>query len=195
MIAKITRGSGFRGATRYALDRRPGLERAHQPEIIGGNMAGRTSWELTREFEAIRRQRPDIQQPVEHVSLNFQRADRPLSNEEMARIAEEYVGRRGYDPERCQYVVIRHRDKDYQHCHILLNRVRTDPQHRGSAIPRVPPQPGGLPGAGEGFPPSAGPQPAEPLARMGSGADPRRGEDAARSRRRQRKGTTSRVDP
>lgn len=126
MIAKITRGSGFRGATRYALDERPGLERAHQPEIIGGNMAGRTSWELTREFEAIRRQRRDIEQPVEHVSLNFRRDDRHLSNEEMARIAEEYVARRGYDPERCQYVVVRHRDRDHQHCHILLNRVRTD---------------------------------------------------------------------
>ena len=60
MIAKITRGGGFRGATRYALDERHGLDHEHQPEIIGGNMAGRTSAELTREFEAVRQQRPDI---------------------------------------------------------------------------------------------------------------------------------------
>jgi len=44
----------------------------------------------------------------------------------MARIADEYVRRRGYDPDRCQYVVVRHHDKDHQHCHILLNRIRTD---------------------------------------------------------------------
>ena len=104
MIAKIARGGSFRGAARYALDERHGLPRAHQPEIIAGNMAGRTSTELMREFEAVRQQRPDIRKPVEHVSLSFARADRPLSNEEMARLADEYLKRRGHDPDRVQYV-------------------------------------------------------------------------------------------
>jgi len=126
VIAKITRGGNFRGAVRYALDERHGFDREHQPEIIGGNMAGRTSTELTREFEAVRQQRPDICKPVEHVSLSLARADRPLSNDEMARLADEYLKRRGHDPNRVQYVVVRHHDKDHQHCHILLNRIRTD---------------------------------------------------------------------
>jgi len=126
VIAKITRGGNFRGAARYVLDERHGLDREHQPEIIGGNMAGRTSTELTREFEAVRQQRPDIRKPVEHVSLSFARADRPLSNDEMSRLADEYLKRRGHDPDRVQYVVVRHHDKNHQHCHILLNRIRTD---------------------------------------------------------------------
>ncbi len=63
MIAKITRGGSFRGAARYALDERHGLDREHQPEIIGGNMAGRTSSELAREFEAVRQQRPTSASP------------------------------------------------------------------------------------------------------------------------------------
>ena len=126
MIAKITRGGSFKGAARYVLDERRGLDHDRQPEIIGGNMAGRTSLELTREFEAVRQQRPDIGKAVEHVSLSFAHDERPLSNEEMARLAEEYVQRRGYDPDRCQYIVVRHHDKDHQHCHILLNRIRTD---------------------------------------------------------------------
>jgi hypothetical protein len=126
VIAKITRGGSFRGATRYVLDERRGLDREHQPEIVGGNMAGRTSAELTREFEAVRQQRPDIRKPVEHVALSFARDDRSLSHEEMARIAEEYLRRRGHDLDRVQYVVVRHHDKNHQHCHILLNRVRTD---------------------------------------------------------------------
>ena len=126
MIAKITRGGGFRGAARYVLDERRGLDPDHQAEIIGGNMAGRTSDELAREFEAVRQQRPDIGKAVEHVSLSFARDERRLSNEEMARLADEYVTRRGYDPDRCQYVVVRHHDKGHQHCHILLNRIRTD---------------------------------------------------------------------
>ena len=126
MIAKITRGGSFRGATRYVLDERRGLDRDHQPEIVGGNMAGRTSSELAREFEAVRQQRPDIRKPVEHVALSFARDERPLSNEDMARIADEYLRRRGHDLDRVQYVVVRHHDKDQQHCHILLNRVRPD---------------------------------------------------------------------
>jgi hypothetical protein len=126
VIAKITRGGGFRGAVRYALDERRNLDREQQPEIIGGNMAGRTSVELTREFEAVRQQRPDIRKPVEHVALSFARDERPLSNDEMAILADEYLKGRGHDPDRVQYVVVRHRDKDHQHRHILLNRIRTD---------------------------------------------------------------------
>ena len=126
MIAKITRGAGFRGAVRYALDERHGLDREQQPEIIDDNMAGRTSAELAREFEAVRQQRPDIRKPVEHVSLSLARQDRPLSNEEMARLADEYLRRRGIETNRVQYVVVRHRDKGHQHCHVLLNRIRTD---------------------------------------------------------------------
>jgi len=88
VIAKITRGASFRAAMRYALDERHGLDRDHQPEIIGGNMAGRTSAELAREFEAVRQQRPDIRKPVEHIALSLSPSDRPLPNNEMARLAD-----------------------------------------------------------------------------------------------------------
>jgi hypothetical protein len=126
VIAKITRGGSFRGAARYALAERHGVDPEHQPEIIGGNMAGRTTSELAREFEAVRQQRPDIRQPVEHVSLSFPRGERALSNDEMATLADEYLRRRGHDRDRVQYVVVRHHDKGHQHCHILINRIRTD---------------------------------------------------------------------
>jgi hypothetical protein len=126
VIAKITRGATFRGAARYALDERHGLESERQPEIIGGNMAGRTSAELAREFEVVRQQRPDIGKPVEHIALSLSPADRPLANDEMARLADDYLRRRGIETSRVQYVVVRHRDKGHQHCHILLNRIRTD---------------------------------------------------------------------
>jgi hypothetical protein len=126
VIAKITRGSGFGGVVRYVLDERKGLVPDHQPEMIGGNMAGRTSAELVREFSAVRWLRPDVQKPVEHVSVSFGKDERPISNDEMARLADEYLRRRGVHLERVQYVVVRHRDKGHQHCHLVLNRVRTD---------------------------------------------------------------------
>jgi hypothetical protein len=132
VIAKITRGGSFRGAARYALDERHGLDREQQPEIIGGNMAGRTSTDLAREFEAVRQLRPDIRQPVEHVSLSLARDDRALSNDQMATLADEYLRRRGHNLDRVQYVVVRHHDKGHQHCHVLLNRIRTD----GTLVPQ-----------------------------------------------------------
>jgi len=133
VIAKITRGTSFKGAARYVLDERHGLDHAHQPEIVGGNMAGRSSGELTREFEAVRQQRPDIRKPVEHVSLSFARDERKLSNDEIARIADAYLRKRGHDLDRLQYMVVRHRDKEHAHCHILLNRIRTD----ATVVPQV----------------------------------------------------------
>jgi hypothetical protein len=36
VIAKVTRGGSFRGARRYTLDERHGLDREHRREIIGG---------------------------------------------------------------------------------------------------------------------------------------------------------------
>ena len=78
MIAKTTRGGSFRGAARYALDERHGLNREHQPEIIGGNMAGRTSTELAREFEAARQLRPDVRHQHCHVLLKRIRTDGTL---------------------------------------------------------------------------------------------------------------------
>ena len=58
MIAKIVEGKGFSGAAHYVLDP------AHRPEIVGGNMAGRTPQDLTREFAVARQQRPDVEKPV-----------------------------------------------------------------------------------------------------------------------------------
>jgi hypothetical protein len=65
MIAKIGRGSSFRGALNYVL------HREHQPQIIGGNMAGTNARHLAREFGMSRQLRPEVEQPVEHVSFSW----------------------------------------------------------------------------------------------------------------------------
>ena len=116
MIAKISPGRGFRGATQYVTGERPTLAVEQQPERIGGNMAGQDARAMGREFEVVRAQRRDIQEPVNHVSLNFHKAERPLSNEEMVRIAERYLEKLGFDREQNQYLIVRHRDKDSSTC-------------------------------------------------------------------------------
>jgi hypothetical protein len=126
VIAKITRGSGFRGTLAYTL------AQEHEPEIVGGNMAGRNARDLAQEFGAVRQLRPDVEKPVVHVSLSFDpgRPDRPgdrdLSNVDMARISADYLKRMGYDLDRLQWVAVRHRDKEHQHVHLVVSRVRLD---------------------------------------------------------------------
>ena len=56
---------------------------------------------------------------------------RQLADDDMAKLAERYLRRRGYDPDRVQYVVVRHHDKGHQHC-VVLNRIRTD----GTLVPQ-----------------------------------------------------------
>jgi hypothetical protein len=126
VIAKITRGSGFRGTLAYTL------ARDHEPEIVGGNMAGRNARDLAQEFGAVRQLRPDVEKPVMHVSLSFDPGrpdhpgDRVLSSEDMARISADYLKRMGYDLDRLQWVAVRHRDKEHQHVHLVVSRVRLD---------------------------------------------------------------------
>jgi hypothetical protein len=111
-------GSGLAGATRYLLDEREKLAEGRQPALLDGNMAGRDAAELTREFHAVRQLRPDVEKPVYHVSASFPRNERPIGDEEMARLAQDYLKRRGFDLERSQYLVSRHRDRPHHHCHI-----------------------------------------------------------------------------
>jgi Relaxase/Mobilisation nuclease domain len=126
VIAKITRGSGFRGTLAYTL------APEHRPDIVGGNMAGQDVSSLAREFAAVRQLRPDVEKPVVHVSLSFdpgradRQGDRQLRREELGRLAEDYLKRMSYDPHRVQWVAIEHRDRPHQHVHLVVSRVRLD---------------------------------------------------------------------
>jgi Relaxase/Mobilisation nuclease domain len=98
----------------------PAFEAGERHRIIGGNMSGQTKAELTREFEAISRQRPDIEKPVHHASLSSHEKDE-ISVDEWREIAAEYVERMGYKD--APYVVIQQRDGKTDHVHILTSRV------------------------------------------------------------------------
>ena len=95
-------------------------------------MAGQDMSSLAREFAAVRQLRPDVEKPVVHVSLSFdpgrpdRQGDRQLRREELARLAEDYLKRMSYDPDRVQWVAIEHRDRPHQHVHLVVSRVRLD---------------------------------------------------------------------
>lgn len=118
MIAKIVKGKGFRGALNYLLGERG--------QIIGGNMAGRTARELAAEFKTVRQLRPNVGKAVVHIPLSAHPSDRPLTDTEMAAIAERVATALGY--EHSPRVVIRHHDTEHQHIHLLLSKIDSNGQ-------------------------------------------------------------------
>ena len=126
MIGHIEHGSDFGGLFRYLLAEDKGAR------IIGGSAAGRTSYELTQEFNNCADQRRTTKKPVKHLIVSFAAADGYVSDEVKARIASEAVEELGYTYN--QYVVVDHHrsdpghdwNHDHDHIHIAVNMITLD---------------------------------------------------------------------
>jgi hypothetical protein len=125
MKGKPIRGRGFGGGLRYTF--RVGAKANHseqRPRIVGGNMAGRTAEELTREFGAVRRLRPDIEQPVWHCPLSLTKGE-TITDEIWDQFTRDLMIELEFDPDIFPYVLILH-DDEYQHSHLWANRIGVD---------------------------------------------------------------------
>lgn len=120
MKAKITRGRGFRGVLDYAIRKKA---KEKKPEIVGGNMMGRSPRELSSEFGESRSLRPEIEKPVWHCSLSLPEADGRIANEKWGDIVEDLLTEIGLHPSIHQYVVVRHKDKPHDHVHVIASRI------------------------------------------------------------------------
>jgi len=114
MIAKISTGSGFRGALDYLFK--------EDAETIGGNMAGDDPRSLAREFGITRALREDIKKPCYHISLALPKGE-TLDSKQWERIAGKYLSRMGIDPLAHQYILVQHKDTEFNHIHILTSRI------------------------------------------------------------------------
>jgi len=124
MKAKVSRGSGFRGALNYVFDLGPQATHLKQAELVGGNMAGQEPQDLVREFSVSRQLRPDITRPVWHCSLALPAGER-LESAKWNEIAEAFVARMGFSAY-TPWIAVRHQDTDYDHIHIVVSRISMD---------------------------------------------------------------------
>lgn len=119
MIAKIKTGKQFKSLCNYLLSK----EKA--PEVLSSDgVRNFNARVMTVDFIHQTKYNDKVMRSVGHDSLSFNKGDRPLSNEQMNQIAQNYMKRMGY--ENTQYVIIRHHDRAHQHCHIVYNRVNRD---------------------------------------------------------------------
>ena len=117
MIAKIIKGSGFKGVINYILDLKKGTELIDS----SGVRTDRVS-HIIQSFIDQTDLNPRVDKVVGHISLSFSAQDSPrLSNKWMVKVAREYMEKMGIKD--TQYIIGRHFDKEHPHIHIAFNRI------------------------------------------------------------------------
>ena len=117
MIAKIMKGSGFKGVINYILDPKKGTELIDSSGVRTDSIS-----HIAQSFIDQTELNPRVGKVVGHISLSFSAQDTPkLSNEWMAQIAREYMDKMGIKD--TQYIIGRHFDKEHPHVHIAFNRI------------------------------------------------------------------------
>ena len=117
MIAKIMKGSGFKGVINYILDPKKGTELIDSSGVRTDSIN-----HIVQSFIDQTELNPRVSKVVGHISLSFSAQDSSkLSNKFMAQMAREYMEKMGIED--TQYIIGRHFNKDHPHIHIAFNRI------------------------------------------------------------------------
>ena len=117
MIAKLSKGGSFSGAVQYIFGPGKGADC-----LAGMGVLFKDTPSIIRGFERQAAQNPRVSKPVGHVVLSFSPRDAArLDNRLLLSIAVEYLDRTGIKD--TQLIIVRHRDREHPHLHILFNRV------------------------------------------------------------------------
>ncbi|MEY8687610.1 relaxase/mobilization nuclease domain-containing protein [Bacteroides sp. AN502(2024)] len=117
MIAKIMKGSDFRGVVYYILNDEKGTKIIDADGLFLEN-----NDTIAQGFIGQAQMNPRVTKAVGHIALSFSKEDSPrLNNTVMAQIAREYMEKMGIRD--TQYIIGRHFDKEHPHVHIAFNRI------------------------------------------------------------------------
>jgi len=114
MIGKISKSGSFKNLVEY-LDKEDAV-------VLGTNMYGQGSRELTAEFMTVHDLNPGIKQPVLHASLSLSPGE-SLSDEQLKEACEAWMEKMGFDLTKNQYLIVRHKDTEHEHAHLAINRI------------------------------------------------------------------------
>ena len=117
MMAKIVKGSNFRGVVDYILDKDKGTQVVAHEGLFMENKET-----IAMGFNVQSQMNNKVAKPVGHIALSFSKEDESrLTNRVMAGIALEYMERMGI--RNTQFFIARHFDKEHPHVHIAFNRI------------------------------------------------------------------------
>lgn len=123
MKSKVKRGKGFKGCVSYVFDTKN--KHNEKPDLIASNMSSKSHEDFIKEFIAVRECRTDIERPVWHTSLSLPKGE-TLTDKEWQAVAEAYLTKMGFDIDNNQYLIVRHKNTDQDHIHIVANRIGLD---------------------------------------------------------------------
>jgi hypothetical protein len=116
MIGKVITGKSFGGCIRYVVQK-------HDAVIL--DAAGVRMQQVNQtinDFNLQRKYNPNLGKAVGHIALNWSVNDLDKLNDEvMVNMAKEYLQRMKIQD--TQYLIVKHRDKEHPHIHIVYNRV------------------------------------------------------------------------
>ena len=116
-MAKITKGSDFKGVVDYILDKDKGTQIVASDGLFMENKDT-----IAMSFDIQCQMNNKVSKPVGHIALSFSKKDEPhLTSRVMADIALEYMERMGIRD--TQFFIARHFDKEHPHVHIAFNRI------------------------------------------------------------------------
>ena len=117
MMAKIVKGSDFKGVVDYILDKGKGTQVVAYDGLFMENKET-----IAMSFNVQSQMNGKVSKPVGHIALSFSKEDEArLTNRVMASIALEYMERMGI--RNTQFFIARHFDKEHPHVHIAFNRI------------------------------------------------------------------------
>lgn len=126
MIAKTTIGRSFKGCCQYNMEK---VEKGKGEVLLSQGVRDYDKQAMVADFVRQAKMNPDLTRSVWHTALSFSPQDEvklQAHPELMKQVASDYLKGMGLD--QSQYVVIRHRDTDHSHVHLIANRVLTDGQ-------------------------------------------------------------------
>lgn len=124
MIAKVSTGRSFGGTVRYLHEGHKNEQVNKGAQLLDYNGIRPGMNEMIKDFDRHRWLNPDLGNAVGHISLSYHQQDSDKINDaKMVQHARAVMKQLGMNPEETQFVLIRHNDRDHQHCHLVYNRV------------------------------------------------------------------------
>jgi hypothetical protein len=126
MIGKTTIGRSFKGCCAYNMDK---VEQGKGEIVFSQGVRDYDQRAMVADFVRQSQMNPELSRSVWHTAISFDPQDeaRLKANPGLVQsVARDYLAGMGLD--QTQHVVIRHRDTEHSHFHIIANRVGDDGQ-------------------------------------------------------------------
>jgi hypothetical protein len=116
MIGKVITGRSFGGCIRYVVQK-------HDAVVLdAAGVRMQQVNQIINDFNLQRKYNPNLGKAVGHIALSWSVNDAAKLNDEvMVNLAKEYLQKMKIQD--TQYLIVKHRDKDHPHIHIVYNRV------------------------------------------------------------------------